>query len=369
MLLSALVRCPPRYTSLLGKPSFVHGRRYLQGSSVGHLNESPPLAFAFDIDGVLIRGPHALPPAHRALQILEGNNPFKKKIPFILLTNGGGVSESDRAKSLSDKLGINITPNQCVQAHTILQEQVSRYANENVLVLGGRRDEIRQVAELYGFNKAHTMLDVLAWNPSVWPFYELTPTERDSTRPVNFSNTPISAIFVFHDPRNWALDIQIICDVIQSNGIIGGPYGKPTKPVELVFCNPDLIWRCDFPRPRLGQGAFKEAFQAVYKALTGKKYPYVQYGKPTEATYRYAKSILENQIRLLYNHSTKPTMYMVGDNPESDIAGANGAGWPSVLVRTGVYDPIHGSPTHKPTHEAEDVEEAVRWAITREFEK
>ncbi len=31
----------------------------------------------------------------------------------------------------------------------ILQEQVSRYANEHVLVLGGRRDEIRQVAELF----------------------------------------------------------------------------------------------------------------------------------------------------------------------------------------------------------------------------
>ncbi|SJK97772.1 uncharacterized protein ARMOST_01026 [Armillaria ostoyae] len=342
MLLSVL-QCPPRCTSLLGKPSFVYGRRYLQGNSVGHLNESPPLAFAFDIDGVLIRGPHALPPAHRALQILEGNNPFKKKIPFILLTNGGGVSESARAKSLSDKLGIKITPNQCVQAHTILQQQVSRYANEHVLVLGGRRDEIRQVAELYGFNKAHTMLDVLAWNPSVWPFYELTPAERESTRPVDFSNTPISAIFVFHDPRNWALDIQIICDVIQSNGIIGGPYGGSTKPVEV-----DKV-----PSKRLSRLFTRQA-------LTGKKYPYVQYGKPTEATYQYAKSVLEDQIRLLYNHSTKPTMYMVGDNPESDIAGANGAGWPSVLVRTGVYDPIHGSPTHKPTHEAEDVEEAVR---------
>ncbi|KAK0473137.1 HAD-like domain-containing protein [Armillaria luteobubalina] len=358
MLLSALRYTQLRGTSLLRKHSFAYSCRYLQSSSVGHLDESPPLAFAFDIDGVLI--------PHRALQILEGNNPFKKKIPFILLTNGGGASESARAKSLSDKLGIKITPDQCVQAHTILQQQVSRYANEHVLVLGGRRDEIRQIAELYGFNKAHTMLDVLAWNPSVWPFYELTSAERESTRPVDFSNTPISAIFVFHDPRNWALDIQIICDVIQSNGIIGGPYGNPTKFVELVFCNPDLIWRCDFPRPRLGQGAFKEAFQAVYKALTGKKYPHVQYGKPTEATYQYAKSVLENQIRSLYNHSTKINNV---DNPESDIAGANGAGWPSVLVRTGVYDPIHGSPTHKPTHETEDVEEAVRWAIAREFEK
>jgi ribonucleotide monophosphatase NagD (HAD superfamily) len=63
--------------------------------------------------------------------------------------------------------------------------------------------------------------------------------------------------------------VQIICDVIQSGGIIGGPYVHPdeqtNKPIELVFCNPDLLWRSDFDRPRLGQGAFKDAFQAVYK--------------------------------------------------------------------------------------------------------
>jgi hypothetical protein len=48
-----------------------------------------------------------------------------------------------------------------------------------------------------------------------------------------------------------------------------------------------------------------------------------------------------------------------------DIAGANGAGWQSVLVKTGVY--TGGQPTHQPTHYAEDVEEAVRWAIDREM--
>ena len=83
---------------------------------------------------------------------------------------------------------------------------------------------------------------------------------------IDFSTAPISAIFVFHDPRNWALDIQIIIDVIQSRGVINRalPLDGAT-PVELVFCNPDLLWRSEFPRPRLGQGAFREAFQAVFK--------------------------------------------------------------------------------------------------------
>ena len=50
-----------------------------------------------------------------------------------------------------------------------------------------------------------------------------------------------------------------------------------------------------------------------------------------------------------------------------DIAGANAARWNSVLVHTGVYEPTQGPPTHKPTHEASDVEQAVKWAIDHEI--
>jgi ribonucleotide monophosphatase NagD (HAD superfamily) len=53
----------------------------------------------------------------------------------------------------------------------------------------------------------------------------------------------------------------------------------------------------------------------------------------------------------------------------ADIAGANAAGWSSVLVRTGVYDPVDGPPAHSPTHEAENVEAAVQWAIDREVKR
>jgi ribonucleotide monophosphatase NagD (HAD superfamily) len=77
---------------------------------------------------------------------------------------------------------------------------------------------------------------------------------------------------VFHDPRDWALDIQVMLDVIRARGVVGSPYlphpmgeDVTNPPVELVFCNPDLIWRSDFEQPRLGQGAFKTAFQGVYK--------------------------------------------------------------------------------------------------------
>lgn len=62
------------------------------------------------------------------------------------------------------------------------------------------------------------------------------------------------------------------------------------------------------------------------------------------------------------------SVYMVGDNPESDIAGANGHGWHSILVRTGVYRDEQGEPKHRPTIIRDDVEQGVRWAIEREVE-
>ncbi|KZP18676.1 HAD-superfamily hydrolase [Athelia psychrophila] len=343
--------------------------RYLQHDARARV---PPLGFAFDIDGVLVRGEDVIPEARRALAMLEGDNRFNMKIPYILLTNGGGMSEELRCEKLSQKLGTEIKPSQFLQAHTIFKAMAHKYADTPVLVIGGKNDVLRKVAEGYGFKQAYTTLDVLAWNETVWPFHDLSDEERLSTKAVDFSQTRISAVFVFHDPRNWALDIQVMCDAIQSAGIIGGPYthgkiqGSGEKPVEVVFANPDLIWRSEFDRPRLGQGGFREAFGAVYKALTGTEYPYVQYGKPTKETYDFAKSVLAARVEELYGFRQLPSsIYMVGDNPESDIAGANKANWDSVLVHTGVYEPAEGPPRHTPTFEAENVEEAVKMAIER----
>ncbi|KIK98575.1 hypothetical protein PAXRUDRAFT_823744 [Paxillus rubicundulus Ve08.2h10] len=348
--------------------------KYVNATAVKHFvrhraahKVASPLAFAFDIDGVLIRGDNALPPAKRALSIIDGNNEFGVKIPYILLTNGGGVSESTRCHELGQQLGVKIDPEQYIQAHTVLKSVVHQYADLPVLVLGGNGDTLRKVAQGYGFKQVYNTLDVLAWNPSVWPFHSLTTEERTSVKITDFSNVCIAAIFVFHDPRDWALDIQVMCDVIESGGIIGSPYipHHTRKSVDLIFCNPDLVWKSDFARPRMGQGSFKEAFQAVFKSLTGAPHPYTQYGKPTRATYKFAEHMLRN--RFLGNSFSGSSVYMVGDNPESDIAGANTAGWKSILVRTGVYEPRQGPPRHRPTHEVEDVEQAVRWALEQAF--
>ncbi|KII92002.1 hypothetical protein PLICRDRAFT_457454 [Plicaturopsis crispa FD-325 SS-3] len=343
-------------------------RRLLHDAGARLQSRTAPLAFAFDIDGVLLQGEDTIPAARRALAILDGENALRMKIPYILVTNGGGKSEVERCRHLTRQLGYSIKPTQIVQAHTVLTTLAARHAHSPVLVLGGRGDEVRKVAQGYGFNKVFTPLDILAWNPAVWPFHDISDAERASTIKADFADpsNQIRAVFVFHDPRNWALDIQILADVLQNH------YShSASEPIELVFCNPDLLWRSDFPRPRLGQGGFRVAFQAVFKALTGAEYPYVQYGKPTKATYDFAERVLRARLEELSGAKVinMPPVYMVGDNPESDIAGANAAAWSSVLVHTGVYDPALGPPTHTPTIQAADVEEAVKWAVEKEFSR
>lgn len=51
-------------------------------------------AYAFDIDGVLIRGGKVIPEAIEAMKMLNGENEYGIKVPYIFVTNGGGKTVS-----------------------------------------------------------------------------------------------------------------------------------------------------------------------------------------------------------------------------------------------------------------------------------
>lgn len=150
------------------------------------------------------------------------------------------------------------------------------------------------------------------------------------------------------------------------------------------------VWGNEFPVPRLGQGAFAEAFKAVYKAVTGLDLQSTTFGKPSRLTYEYADKLLKDQIaqqlQVVPSGSDTATqteaattsavaqavpdnlkVYMVGDNPESDIRGGNDFGWETCLVQTGVYKAQQGEPKYPATMIVQDVEEAVRTALEREW--
>ena len=148
-------------------------------------NLQKPVAFAFDIDGVLKAGPNVLPEAKRALQILEGNNPRSQKIPYIFITNGGGKHESARAKDLARELEVPVTEDQVIQAHTVMKSLVPLYADKPILMVGGPEtppNAAREVMQSYGFNDVYTTLDLHAHAPAAWPFSTVDPEQMPYIR-------------------------------------------------------------------------------------------------------------------------------------------------------------------------------------------
>ncbi|UZP35695.1 hypothetical protein NXS19_003511 [Fusarium pseudograminearum] len=172
--------------------------------------------FAFDIDGVLVRGGRAIPEALQAMKVLNGENEYGIQVPHIFLTNGGGKTEEERCNDLSGQLQCDIKPGQFICGHTPMREMAEKYGT--VLVVGGEGEKCRHVAEGYGFKDVVTPGDIIKHNAATTPFRKLTPEEHHNSRERDFTDVVIDAVFVFADSRDWAGDIQIMLDVAMSKG-------------------------------------------------------------------------------------------------------------------------------------------------------
>jgi HAD superfamily hydrolase (TIGR01456 family) len=309
---------------------------------------------------------------------------------------------------LTKKFGVPLSEENFVQSHTPFKQlaegsdTVESLKDKTILVTGGDGDKCRKVAEQYGFTNVVTPGDIIMAYPTIWPFNQIFSdyyhsTHRPLPRAVDHANPEqslkIDAVFVFNDPRDWALDSQIILDLLLSKQGILGTYseknGDESLPnngwqqdgqPKLFFSNPDVFWSTSYHLPRLGQGGFQASLQGIWDATTnGAKLERTVIGKPFPSTYSYAERVLHKHRNQMLggNGDVKKKVnrlervFMVGDNPESDIRGANefesphGTEWISVLVKTGVYR--DGSkPKYAPKAIVKDVLEAVKWALREE---
>lgn len=160
------------------------------------------------------------------------------------------------------------------------------------------------------------------------------PLHEPHTQPLE--PLKVDAIFIFNDPRDWALDTQLILDLLLSHkGILGTVSPNNNNPSlpncgyqqdgqpPLYFSNPDLHWAAKYHLPRLGQGGFREAFEGVWNAVTGGEKNGVtlqktMFGKPYKGTYEFAERRLVDHHTFLASSTTSdppPTLkdvYMVG---------------------------------------------------------
>ena len=328
-------------------------------------------AFAFDIDGVLIRGGTPIPEAVEAMQVLNGKNEYGIKIPYIFVTNGGGKTEQERCIQLSQQLELEVSPGQFICGHTPMREMAEKY--KTVLVVGGEGEKCRQVAEGYGFKDVVTPGDIIKDNPDTTPFRKLTEEEYNNSRTRNFAEVEIEAIFVFADSRDWAGDQQIILDLLMSKkGVLGTRSESFEDGPPVFFSHNDVIWSASHDLTRLGMGALRLSLEAMFKAVTGKELKTTAFGKPQGGTFAFATRLLQQWRRDTHGIDAAPeTVYFVGDTPESDIRGTNEYNkdseqeWYSILVETGVYE--HGTkPRYVPRVTVKNVLDAVNHGIERE---
>ncbi|KAF2087479.1 HAD superfamily hydrolase-like protein [Saccharata proteae CBS 121410] len=328
-------------------------------------------AFAFDIDGVLIRGGKVIPEAVEAMKALNGENEYGIKIPYIFVTNGGGKTEAERCIQLSKQLDIEVSPGQFICGHTPMREMASKY--NTVLVVGGEGEKCRHVAEGYGFKDVVTPGDIIKDNQDTTPFRKLTEEEWNNSRARDFSKTSIEAIFVFADSRDWASDQQIILDLLMSKG---GRLGTRSETFDegppVFFSHNDVVWSASHDLTRIGMGALRVSLEAMFKAVTGKELNTVAFGKPQIGTFQFATRLLQQWRKSTHGIDAPPeTVYFVGDTPESDVRGTNEYDkhceqtWYSILVRTGVYQ-TGTTPRFTPRATVDNVLEAVRHGIRRE---
>lgn len=206
--------------------------------------------------------------------------------------------------------------------------------------------------------------------------------------------------------------MQLMCDLVRSNGVPGAEHEDSTQPVRVYFGNPDLEYGATHSVPRITLGAFRECVMQVYRlstgdasaaaalllrcpddyvGLAGRDMKYEQFGKPFEWTFRCAEGMLDRAAQLQGGPPVE-RIYMIGmcffvgrgllsaishcacarpvagDNPLSDIKGANDAGgrWRSVLVRTGCFQGGDNDARHPAWLVCDDVKHAVAAILERE---
>ncbi|XP_024399135.1 mitochondrial hydrolase YKR070W [Physcomitrium patens] len=353
---------------------------------------------AFDIDGVLIQGSETIERAPEALRRLYKDvDTGKLQVPYVFLTNGGGMTEAARAKELTRQLSVPVNPIQVHLGHTPFKTLAQRYRGKKVLSLG--KGEPETALTSYGFSTVVKMDNYFREFPHIDPLLSYKPWAKYESN-ANGMLMPeierqIAAVFVCSDPVDWSRDIQVLCDVLRAGGYPGKLDSQLPQP-SLYFAADDFEYSTKFPVPRFGMGAFRIALESLYVKLIKRPLLYTSYGKPKPIVYHLAAKSLHRIAGMMYSkpgmnsHSEEDpnvgplelplpvdrarqegalkTLYMIGDNPETDIAGAIGAGrpWYSILVRSGNFRGGGNHDKYPADKVVDNVYEAVDFVLKKE---
>jgi HAD superfamily hydrolase (TIGR01456 family) len=284
-------------------------------------HRQPSFGICFDIDGVLARGTVPIPAALRGVKKLFDDRGHPR-LPVAFVTNS--LSRNvDKASVLSAMLGVQVSPDQMIQAQGPLDVFTALHEKFCLIVGQGK---IYDIAEELGFKNVCTVEDIA----EAYPLLDVVDHDnrkRLATEGYVEKEFPkVEAVILLGEPKRWESSLQILIDVLRSEGRPNQtPLGHaPARQLPVVACNMDLQFQHSAPMPRYGHGAFLVCLEALYKKVTGRELQYTALvGKPSEITFRYAEHVLTSQSRKLGFTEPIRRMYMIGDTPDSDIVGSN----------------------------------------------
>ncbi|KAM4553259.1 haloacid dehalogenase-like hydrolase domain-containing 5 [Fundulus diaphanus] len=273
----------------------------------------------FDIDGVLIRGRTPIPEAKQCFRNLVDRN-GKYKVPVVFVTNAGNCMRQTKAEHLSHLLEVEVSPDQVMLSHSPLRMFTQFH---KMCVLASGQGPVEEVAHNLGFEDVVT-IDMLR---DAYPVLDVVDHDRrpkDSIPPTK-GLRPIDAIILFGEPIRWETNLQLIIDVLLTNGKPGKSWTSTQYPhIPVLACNMDLLWMAEARNPRFGHGMFLVCLESLYKKITGYDLKYeALIGKPSVVTYNYAELLIRQQAETLGWKTPVKTLYAIGDNPMADIYGAN----------------------------------------------
>ncbi|XP_075752850.1 haloacid dehalogenase-like hydrolase domain-containing 5 isoform X2 [Pelodiscus sinensis] len=283
-------------------------------------NQTPPtFGFLFDIDGVLVRGRNVIPAAQEAFRKLVDSN-GQLRVPVVFVTNAGNCLQQVKAQELSDALGLEVSPEQVILSHSPLR-LFRQFHGKCVLVSG--QGPVEENARNVGFQNVVTIQDVR----KAFPLLDMVDQSRrpKDLPPLTTDFPTIEGVILFGEPVRWETNLQLIIDVLLSNGNPGAELAAVPYPhIPILACNMDLLWMAEAKRPRFGHGTFLVCLENIYKKMTGRELKYeALIGKPSIVTYQYAEYLIKQQMERRGWPSPIFRLYAVGDNPMSDIYGAN----------------------------------------------
>ncbi|XP_014675710.1 PREDICTED: cat eye syndrome critical region protein 5-like [Priapulus caudatus] len=220
---------------------------YRCGCSIrwAHQQKGATFGILFDIDGVIVRGRTLLPTALEAFQKLtDGRGRFR--VPTVFVTNAGNTLRQEKAEQLSNWLGLEVAPDQVIMSHSPLK-MFKQFHDKHCLISG--QGPILKIAKGLGCTKVTTIETMR----SMFPMLDMVDHKRRIKVPCAFAQyfPKIEAVILFGEPVRWETNLQLIVDVLMTEGqpsIV--PDRLPYPHIPVLACNMDLLWMAEASMPR-----------------------------------------------------------------------------------------------------------------------